>query len=50
MSKVLNVTRDGDFFEMCVELGKGHREKWTYERVESAVGVSWVMIGREDTK
>jgi hypothetical protein len=54
MSKIVEVTHDGDYGEVTVELGKGHKEKWLYERIDSKDGghslVSWVMIGREELK
>jgi hypothetical protein len=51
MGKLKSVERDGDLFVMSVELDGGHREKWTYERLDLGDGgKSYVLIGREQLR
>lgn len=46
--KIKKIERDGDFFVMTVQHEDGHKEEWTYTREETASGVSYSMVGRED--
>lgn len=50
MVKIVQVTRDGDQFVMTVERDGGQKETWTYEREETSVGVSFIMVDRDDDR
>ena len=53
MNKIEKIEREDSRFVMSVRLGEGRearREVWTYEREESASGVSYSLISREDSK
>jgi hypothetical protein len=48
MPKTIKITQHGSQFTMLVELESGHKERWTYQREETNIGVNYVMIDRED--